>query len=76
MEEKTYGSLVEVFKGNLWEAELVKGLLVSAGVDAMLKDETLSAVTSPYSNVGGTVLVMVNKEEEVYARKVVKERKV
>ena len=76
MEEKTYGSLVEVFKGSLWEAELVKGLLVSAGVDAMLKDETLSAVTSPYSNVGGTVLVMVNKEEEVYARKVVKERKV
>lgn len=76
MEEKTYGSLVEVFKGSLWEAELVKGLLVSAGVDAMLKDETLSAVTSPYSNIGGTVLVMVNKEEEVYARKVVKERKV
>lgn len=76
MAERTYGSLVEVFKGNLWEAELVKGLLISAGVDAMLKDETLSAVTSPYSNVGGTVLVMVNKEEEVYARKVVKERRV
>ena len=76
MDGKSYGSLVEVFKGNLWEAELVKGLLTSAGVDAMIKDETLSAVTSPYANVGGTVLVMVNKEEEVYARKVVKERKV
>lgn len=76
MNEKTYGSLVEVFRGSLWEAELVKGLLVSAGVEAMIKDETLSAVTSPYSNVGGRVLVMVNKEEEVYARKVVKERKV
>ena len=76
MNERTYGSLVEVFRGNLWEAELVKGLLVSAGVDAMIKDETLSAVTSPYSNMGGEALVMVNKEEEVYARKVVKERKV
>lgn len=76
MNEKTYGSLVEVFRGNLWEAELVKGLLSSAGVEAMLKDETLSAVTSPYATVGGTVLVMVNKEEEVYARKIVKERKV
>ena len=76
MAERTYGSLVEVFKGSLWGAELVKGLLISAGVDAMLKDETLSVVTSPYSNVGGTVLVMVNKEEEVYARKVVKERRV
>ena len=76
MAERPYGSVGEVFKGSLWEAELVKGLLISAGVDAMLKDETLSVVTSPYSNVGGTVLVMVNKEEEVYARKVVKERRV
>ena len=75
MAERTYGSLVEVFKGSLWEAELVKGLLRSAGVDAMLKDETLSAVTSPYANMGGHVCVLVNKEEEVYARKVVAERK-
>ncbi len=75
MEAKTYGSLVEVFRGNLWEAELVKGLLKSAGVEAMLKDEPLSAVTSPYSDMGGEVLVMVNKEEEVYAKKVVAEKK-
>ena len=46
METKTYGSLIEVFRGSLWGAELVKGLLESAGVSAMLKDETLSAVTS------------------------------
>ena len=37
METKTYGSLVEVFRGSLWEAELIKGLLESAGVSAMLK---------------------------------------
>ncbi|WP_337626215.1 DUF2007-related protein [Phocaeicola sp.] len=76
MEAKSYGSLVEVYRGGLWEAELIKGLLESAGVSAMLKDETLSAVTSPYSGVGGEVLVMVNKEEEVYARKVVERRQV
>lgn len=74
MKPETYGSLVEVFRGSLWEAELIKGLLNSAGVDAMIKDETLSAVTSPYSNIGGKVLVMVNKEEEVYAQKVVAQR--
>ena len=76
MKDSTYGSLVEVFRGTLWEAGLIKGLLESAGVEAMIKDETLSAVTSPYSNIGGRVLVMVNKEEEVYAKKVVSERKV
>ena len=75
MEAKTYGSLVEVFQGNLWEAELVKGLLNSAGVEAMIKDETMSVVASPYTDAGGKVLVLVNKEEEVYARKVVAEKK-
>ena len=75
MEAKTYGSLVAVFQGNLWEAELIKGLLNSAGVESMIKDETMSAVTSPYIEAGGKVLVLVNKEEEVYARKVVAEKK-
>lgn len=75
MKDNVYNSLVQVYKGSLWEAELVKGLLESAGVEAMIKDESLSAVTSPYSNIGGEVLVMVNKEEEVYAKQVVAERK-
>ena len=74
--EKPDGDVSALFRGDLWEAELVKGLLRSAGVEAMLKDETLSAVTSPYANMGGHVCVLVNKEEEVYARKVVAERKV
>ena len=74
MEAKTYGSLVEVFQGSLWEAEIIKGLLSSAGVESMIKDETMSAVTSPYNEAGGKVLVLVNKEEEVYARKVVAQK--
>ena len=74
MEAKSYGSLIEVYRGSLWEAELVKGLLESAGVSAMLKDESLGVITSPYNEVGGQTLVMVNKEEEVYARKVVERR--
>ena len=74
MEAKSYGSLIEVYRGSLWEAESVKGLLESAGVSAMLKDESLGVITSPYNEVGGQILVMVNKEEEVYARKVVERR--
>ena len=68
METKTYGSLVEVFRGSLWEAELIKGLLESAGVSAMLKNETLSAVTSPYLPTGD-VLVMVNKRKKFMLKK-------
>lgn len=76
MEANVYDSLVPVFQGSRWEAEIVKGLLEAAGVEAMIKDGSLSAVTSPYANIGGSITVLVNKEEEVYARKVVQERKV
>ena len=47
MEAKNYDSLIEVFRGDLWEAELIKGLLKSAGVDAMLKDLPMEEV--PYA---------------------------
>lgn len=73
MAARFYGSLVEVFRGDLWEAELVKGLLEANGVQAMVKDETMGTVTSPYLNMGGGVAVLVNKEEQVYAEKVVRE---
>lgn len=76
MEANVYGSLVEVYRGNLWEAELIKGLLNSAGVEAIIEDQTMSAVTSSYATMGGNVLVLVNKEEEVYAKKVVANRSV
>ena len=66
--------MVEVFRGSRWEAEIVKGLLNTAGVESILKDESLSLVTSTYLNTGDQVAVLVNPEEEVYARKVVAEK--
>ena len=66
--------MVEVFRGSRWEAEIVKGLLNTAGVESILKDESLSLVTSPYLNTGDQVAVLVNPEEEVHARKVVAEK--
>ena len=66
--------MVEVFRGSRWEAEIVKGLLNTAGVESILKDESLSLVTSPYLNTGDQIAVLVNPEEEVYARKVVAEK--
>ena len=77
MENKSYDALVAVFQGTLWEAEIIKGLLNSVGVDAMIKDESsLAAVSSGYSETGGKVLVLVNQEEEVYAKKVVAQKSV
>ena len=56
--------LVKVFNGNLWQAELVQGLLEANGIACMLKNDTLSAVTSPYTSIGGEVWVLVNDCDE------------
>lgn len=70
-----YEALVDVFTGNLWEAELIKGLLESEGVQSMIKNESTSTCwTSPYS-VENEVTVLVNREEEVYAKEVIAKRK-
>ena len=55
--------LVKVFNGNLWEAQLVQGLLETNHIACMLENNTISAVTSPYT-MGGDVLVLVNDCDE------------
>lgn len=64
----------EVFEGSLWEAEIVKGMLQAAGVDCMLRDETLSAITSPYLTLGGNVKILVNDEDYQQANQIVASR--
>lgn len=59
MENKQTEKWVEVFGGSPWEAEIVKGLLEANGLTAVLKDETLGSLVSPYAGVGGVVRVLV-----------------
>ena len=44
MRANDYDSLVEVFRGDLWEAELVKGLLASAA--RIRRKDTLARLRS------------------------------
>ncbi len=67
------GRLVEVFTGDLWEAEVIKGLLESEGIISMVKDETLGVVTGYYLNTGKGVKVLVNEEDEQRAKSVIEE---
>lgn len=75
MATNDYGSLVEVFRGDLWEAEVVKGFLAANGVQAMIKDETLGLVTGPYMCGGNGYVVLVNHEEQVFAEKIIQENR-
>lgn len=65
---------VAVFGGSPWEAELIKGLLEANDIKAILKDETLGSVTSPYAGLGGEMLVLVDRADYALAEKVIDER--
>ncbi len=67
--------LVKVFNGNLWQAQLVQGLLESNHIKCMIENDTLSAVTSPYATLGGEVWVLVNDCDEEAAIGIIKNNK-
>lgn len=65
--------LVKVFNGNLWQAQLVQGMLEANHIVCMLENDTLSAVTSPYATLGGEVWVLVNDCDEEAALALIEE---
>lgn len=64
--------LVEVFKGSLWEAELVKGLLKDRGITSTIKDGLIVNVALPETAID--VQVLVNEADFESAMDVVRER--
>ena len=71
MKEEDNSRLVEVFNGSRWEAELIKGLLESNDIEALLKDGLMTAI-APY--ISPTVYVMVKEEDYESAMEVIRSR--
>lgn len=71
MKEEDNSRLVEVFNGSRWEAELIKGLLESNDIEALLKDGLMTAI-APY--ISPTVSVMVKEEDYESAMEVIRSR--
>lgn len=66
--------LVCVFKGDAFEAEVVKARLESEGIPAMIMNNSLSAVMSTYSLMAGPISVMVNPQDEIQAKQILEEQ--
>ena len=62
---------MDVFNGSRWEAELIKGLLESAQVDATVKDGLISSIV-PY--ISPTVSVLVNGDQYATAMAIIRSR--
>lgn len=65
--------LVCVFKGQPFEAEIIKGRLESDGIPAMIMNNSMSAIFSTYTVMAGPVSVLVNPEDEERALKILSE---
>lgn len=66
---------VEIFSGDLYEAEMVKNLLENENIEAFLKDEYIGTIAPWYSAPGGAGSVKVIVLSEYYdkARLIVEE---
>lgn len=63
--------LVEVYAGSLWQAEVINGLLNANGIPCAIMDNTIGAVTSPYSLLSGDVSVVVEEKYKEHAIEVI-----
>lgn len=72
MKAEDKSKLIEVFKGSLWEAELVKGLLEANGVKSATKDSIAVNIALPETAID--VAVLVNEEDYEAAMQVMRER--
>lgn len=71
-EAEDKSKLIEVFKGSLWEAELVKGLLKDRGIASSIRDGLLANGVLPETML--SVAVEVNEADYEPAMDVIRER--
>ena len=65
-------SIVEVFSGNLWEAEMIKSLLKDSEIDSFLKNVVLNAYAFEPTHAGA-VQVMILSSDLDRAREIVED---
>ena len=67
----TKEKLVEVYAGSMWQAEVIKGLLDANAIPCAVIDESIGAVTSPYSSTAGDVFVVVDEKDKERAGEII-----
>ena len=71
---KNSGEIVTVYRACELEAQVIKGLLESAGIPVFLKYESLGRIYGITVDGLGEVQVVVSKEDEEAARALIKGR--
>ena len=67
-------NLVCVFKGQAFEAEVVRSRFEASGIPAMIMNNSMSAIFSTYTAMAGPVSVLVNPEDKDRAEQLLQEQ--
>ncbi|MDP2335673.1 MAG: DUF2007 domain-containing protein [Bacteroidota bacterium] len=59
---------VEIFAGELWQAEMIKEMLEDNGIQAYMKNELMGNIAPWIVSPGGTASVKINISTSDYAR--------
>lgn len=70
MKEEDKSKLIEVFKGSLWKAQLVKSLLENNNIESTLKDGMAVNIVLPETAID--VAILVNEADYEAAMEVVR----
>lgn len=71
MEEKEHNPLVTVYTGTTWQAEIIKGLLETNNIPAILQDESMTVAIMP--DISGSVVVLVDEMDAPLAKRIIRE---
>lgn len=66
---------VEIFKGSLWEAEVIQGMLNSEGIETFVQDDQTGTIAPWVVTSGGvdSVRLVVADKEAARARQIISE---
>ncbi|MDR0989043.1 MAG: DUF2007 domain-containing protein [Prevotellaceae bacterium] len=71
MEKVDNSRTVEIFRGSLWQVELVQGLLETAGIASVVKDGMLGSIAP---NLEPDVALLVSEENYEPAMEIIRSR--
>lgn len=64
--------IIDIYRGDLWECQLLESILLDAGIDCFLRNNVHSAY-GPIASLAAAVIVMINESDRDRAISLMKE---
>ena len=65
------GKIIDVYRGDLWECQLLESILLDAGIDCFLRNNVHTPY-GPIASMAAAVIVMINQEDDTRANAVMR----